>query len=98
MIVIGRFQAIPNYLELAKKLGANAFNIPESQWDAMTPEERWAINREFLDSAMAAGEQIILECAPEKVEPGSTLEKELEYLRTLGYRPRLIGDRWEVMR
>ena len=70
MIVIGRFQAVPNYLELAAKMGAKAFAIPPSQWNAMTPEERWAINREFLDAAMAAGEQIILECAPGKGRAG----------------------------
>jgi hypothetical protein len=98
MIVIGRFQATPNYLELAEKLGARAFDIPESEWEAMTPDQRWEINREFLDKAMAAGEQIILECAPEKVPPGSTLEMELDYLARYEYLPRLIGNRWEVAR
>jgi hypothetical protein len=98
MIVIGRYQATPSYIELAKKLGAKWFAIPQSEWHAMTREQRWAINRDFLDAAIMGGEQIILECAPEKVPPGSTLEMELEYLGTLGYFPRLIGKHWEVTR
>jgi hypothetical protein len=68
MIVIGRF---PFYLRLGERLKAKVFNFPQNQWLAMTPEQRWAINREFLDAAIAAGEQIILECAPEKVPLGS---------------------------
>ena len=93
MIVIGRYRF---YLELGERLNARVFNIPQSEWDAMTPEQRWAINRDFLDSAIMRGEQIILECAPEKVPMGSTLEKELDYLATHGYLPRLVGTRWEV--
>jgi hypothetical protein len=84
MIVIGRF---PYYLELGERLKAKVFNIPQSEWDTMTREQRWAINREFLDAAIAAGEQIILATAPEKVPLGSTLEMELEYLATYGYLP-----------
>jgi hypothetical protein len=60
----------PHYIELEERLKAKVFNIPPSQWEAMTPDQQWAINREFLDAAIAVGEQIILECAPEKVEPG----------------------------
>jgi hypothetical protein len=98
MIVIGRYQATPNYLELAEKLGAKAFAIPQSEWDAMSPDKRWALNREFLDEAMASGEQIILATPPEKVPVGSTLEMELDYLASFGYLPKLIADQWEVAR
>jgi hypothetical protein len=93
MIVIGRYRA---YIELGERLKARVFNIPPDEWDALTPKQRWALNREFLDSAMAAGEQIILATAPEKVLPGSTLEMELDYLASYGYVPKLIGDQWEV--
>ncbi len=64
----------------------------------MTPDQQWAINREFLDAAIAAGEQIILATAPEKIPLGSTLEMELEYLATYGYLPRQKDDQWEVAR
>jgi hypothetical protein len=51
----------------------------------MTPDQRWAINQDFLDSAIAAGEQIILATAPEKIPMGSTLEMDLDYLASYGY-------------
>lgn len=95
MIVIGRY---PHYLELAESLKARAFNIPQGQWLAMSAEERWAINRQFLDEAMAADKQIILATAPEKVPLGSTLEKELDYLASYGFFPKEVGDHWEVSR
>lgn len=75
MIVIGRY---PFYLELGERLKARVFDIPQKAWKAMTPDQRWAMNRDFLDSAIAAGEQIILTTTPEKVPMGSTLEMELD--------------------
>jgi hypothetical protein len=63
----------------------------------MTLDQRWAINKEFLDEAIGAGEQIILVTPPEKVPSGSTLEKELNYLASHGWFPRQVGDHWEVV-
>jgi hypothetical protein len=45
---------------LAESLKARVFNIPQNQWLAMSAEQRWAINQEFLDQAIMANEQIIL--------------------------------------
>jgi hypothetical protein len=95
MIVIGRY---PFYLELGERLKAKVFNISQSTWEALTPAQRWEMNREFLDVAIAAGEQIILATAPEKVPLGSTLEMELDYLASLGYLPKLVADQWEIAR
>lgn len=95
MIVIGRF---PVYLEVATKLGARAFNIPMSKWHAMTEGGRWMANAKFLDAAMTTGEQIILATPPEKIPPGCTLEKELNYLASRGFLPKLIKGRWEVVK
>jgi hypothetical protein len=95
MIVIGRY---PHYLVLAESLKARVFNIPQDQWLAMAVEERWVINRKFLDEAIMANEQIILATPPEKVPLGSTLEKELNYLASHGLLPRQVGDHWEVLR
>lgn len=93
MIVIGRH---PIYLEEAKRLKGRVFDIPQHEWEAMPPDQRWAINKEFLDEAIAADEQIILATPPEKVPSGSTLEKELNYLASRGWFPRQVGDHWEV--
>ena len=95
MIVIGRY---PYYLVLAESLKARVFNIPQDKWLAMSVEQRWAINQEFLDQAIMANEQIILATPPEKVPLGSTLEKELNYLASHGLLPRQVGDHWEVVR
>jgi hypothetical protein len=93
MIVIGRY---PIYLREAERLDGRVFNIPQDEWDAMTPVQRWAFNKEFLDKAIVADEQIILATPPEKVPLGSTLEKELNYLASHGYLPKQVGDHWEV--
>lgn len=37
------------------------------KWAAMTPDQRWAINKESLDGPIVADEQIILATPPEKV-------------------------------
>jgi hypothetical protein len=95
MIVIGRYKF---YLEEAARLDANVFNISQDEWDAMTPDQRWALNKEFLDKAIVAEEQIILTTPPEKVPLGSTLEKELNYLASCGWLPKQVGGRWEVAR
>lgn len=94
MIVIGRY---PIYLEEAARLPGRAFDIPQDAWDAMTPDQRWILHKEFLDDAIVAGEQIRLATAPEKVPSGSTLEKELNYLASCGFLPRQVGDHWEVV-
>jgi hypothetical protein len=93
MIVIGRYRF---YVEEGTRLGGRVFNIPQDEWDAMTPDEQWASNKGFLDKAIVDGEQIILVTPPEKVPSGSYLEKELHYLASHGWFPSQVGDHWEV--
>jgi hypothetical protein len=95
MIVIGRY---PIYLDVAAQLGGKVFNIPKYEWDAMHLAQRWALNREYLDNAIAVNDQIWLTTAPEKVPLGSTLEKELKYLASHGWFPTQVDDHWEVAR
>jgi hypothetical protein len=93
VIVIGRY---PDYLELAERLGADAFNIPMSKWSKMTRGEQWRANAEFLDKAIANGQKIVLATPPEKIPLGSTLEKELKYLASRGFLPKPEDELWEV--
>jgi hypothetical protein len=95
MIVIGRYRL---YILEAKKLNAEVFNLPPDEWEPLTPDQRWALNKEFLDKAIAANDQIRLVTPPEKVPLGSTLEKELIYLASRGWFPRQVDDHWEVVR
>jgi hypothetical protein len=95
MIVIGRY---PIYISEGGRLGARIFNIPADQWNAMTPDQQWALNKEFLDKAIAGNEEIRLATPPEKVPLGSALEKELKYLASHGWFPKQVGNHWEVAR
>jgi len=80
--VIGHY---PEYVQLADDLAANRFSIPKAQWDRMTEAQRWAANQRFLDDAIARGDTIRLATSPDKVRPGSYLEKETRYLTEHGY-------------
>jgi hypothetical protein len=95
MIVIGRYRV---YLDVAARVGGEVFNIRKPEWDAMDDAQRWALNQEFLDKAIAAGDRIWLATAPEKVPLGSTLQKELNYLASHGWFPTQVDDHWEVAR
>ena len=96
MIVIGRF---PIYISEGVRLGARTFNIAPDEWKAMTPDQQWALNKEFLDKAIMDNEEIRLATPPEKVRLRSALEKELNYLASHGYLPKQIDiDHWEVVR
>ena len=77
MIVIGRY---PIYISEGGRLGARTFNIPADQWNAMTPDQQWALNKEFLDKAIAGNEEIRLATPPEKVPLGLRLGKGIEVL------------------
>jgi hypothetical protein len=64
----------------------------------LTADQQWALNKEFLDKAIAANDRIWLTTAPEKVPAGCGLEKELKYLASRGWFPMQVDDHWEVAR
>ena len=82
-IVLGHY---PEYIELAEQRHASCFNIPADTWNKMTPDERWAANRKFLDDAIAKGDEIVLATPFERLHSGSTYERELRYLASKGFR------------
>ena len=84
IIVLGHF---PDYREQAKLKNARCLSIPDDEWDKMTDTERWEANRQFLDDAIANGDEIILATPLHLLEAGSYFEKELEYLASKGYQP-----------
>ena len=52
----------------------------------MTPEERWAANRKFLDRSISRGDEIVLSNKTKSVsEATGSYRKELEYLESKGY-------------
>jgi RHS repeat-associated protein len=80
--VIGHY---PEYVDVAKKLGARFFNVPPRAFARMTESERWAANQKFLDRLIMRGDEVVLATALEKVRPGSYLAKEIRYLLSHGY-------------
>jgi RHS repeat-associated protein len=81
--VIGHY---PEYVQLANKLDAKVFSIPQEVWSKMSPAEQWAANQKFLDRAIAKGAEFILATPIDQVRSGSFLEKEIAYLLSQGYR------------
>jgi len=76
------------YVTLANYLGANALNVPMSEWQAMTPTEQWATNLAFLNAAIANDSDIILSTnVAQAQEVGGFFLKEILYLESQGYVP-----------
>lgn len=81
--VLGHY---PEYTQLAERVGARSFQIPERIWSAMTDSERWTANQKFLDRLIERGDDVLLATPIDKVKAGSYFERELEYLFEKGYR------------
>ena len=82
--VLGHF---PDYLKRAEEIGARRFSVPERIWEKMTDAERWAANRKFLDRLILRGDEVELAPPLSNMRPGSTFEREVEYLIERGYQP-----------
>lgn len=80
--VLGHF---PGYLEKAKSLGANSFNIDPKVWSKMTEAEKWTANKGFLDDVIKRGDNVTLSTKRSEIRKGSYLEREVEYLLSNGY-------------
>lgn len=81
--VLGHY---PAYLTLAARLGASYFNLPESRWNGMTNRQRWAANRDFLNSMIGTGSQFVFANHPDTVRPGTWFHGELLHLQSRGVR------------
>jgi hypothetical protein len=75
--VIGHY---PQYVNLARELGADYFSVPKGVWT-------WSANKAFLDQAAARGDMFRLATSLGEVRPGSGYALELPYLRSIGYAP-----------
>jgi hypothetical protein len=54
--VLGHY---PGYLELAEKIKASVFEIPNEAWNKLTDVQKWSLNQEFLDKSIERGDQFI---------------------------------------
>jgi hypothetical protein len=85
--VLGRY---PAYVNTANDLRANYLNFAEGTWDKLTDAQRWIVNKQFLDDAIARGDKFKLASLVDEAKPGTYFRKELEYLISLGYE--VAGD------
>jgi hypothetical protein len=92
--VIGKFQNSPNYLQVAEKLGAKAFDVRPDIYKNMSGPQRWAANQKFLDRAIARGGDFLLDKPIKDISSTSGgLRKELNYLSEKGYQLSPDGSR-----
>jgi hypothetical protein len=89
-IVLGHY---PEYLLEAQRRNARCFDMHMDEWHRMTEAERWEANRQFLDEAIANGDEIVLATRLHLLKAGSYFEKELEYLASKGYQPSAVQCR-----
>ena len=89
VVVLGRFNpssGYKNYIEKAKEMGAIYFNTPSVDvWNALS--DPWQLNRQFLDDAIARGDEFFVEADIAKTLElsNSTLYREIRYLLEQGY-------------
>jgi RHS repeat-associated protein len=74
--VLGHY---PGYIDKAQRTGASYFDIGDT-WNSLTPAQRTAANRHFLDKIADAGDQVYLSVSKTKIRPGSSLADEVQYL------------------
>ena len=77
--VLGSFAGPKNYIAKAKERGASYFDIGD-EWNRLTPAQRTAANDHFLDRISAARDQVLLSTPKTRIEPGTALAHEVQYL------------------
>ncbi|MFZ4381675.1 MAG: hypothetical protein ACOYO0_06905, partial [Sandarakinorhabdus sp.] len=82
-VVIGHYD---HYLRVAHELDAAAFDVPTDQWNALSDDEKWSLNRQFLDWVMEQSAYIVLATDPAFIKRPSWLDRELRYLALHGYK------------
>lgn len=77
----------PEYTDLAHKLGAKCFSVPESIWTRLSKDQQRQLNRSFLEThVIQAGSQIVFSHRPEDARRLSFFEWEIDYLLNRGVR------------
>jgi hypothetical protein len=82
-VVIGKFSDAPNYIETAKAMGANYFNLGQRGWNFFQHfGQGWTVNRAFLDASIARGQQVF--SSSSTASATGSFAQEVEYLRSKG--------------
>jgi len=82
-VVLGSYSQYPNYINAAKALGANVYNLPSPVWSMLKEfGATWTANQAFLDASIWRGQQFFLSTAP--IGASGTYAQELQYLISKG--------------
>ncbi|MFZ5637839.1 MAG: RHS repeat-associated core domain-containing protein [Pseudomonadota bacterium] len=101
-VVLGHFSRQgTSYQKVAAHYGASYFKVDD--WNAVTkglePDEIWRINESFLDQQILQGKKILFSHDPLMARATSFFEREVNYLRDLGYEFRRRNQwTWEAVR
>ena len=101
-LVLGHFSRDSvSYQKVAAHYDATYFKVDD--WNTVTKglsqDEIWRINESFLDQQVIQGKQILFSHDPLNARPASFFEREVNYLRELGYEFRQKNQwTWEAVR
>jgi RHS repeat-associated protein len=92
-VVLGAYEGYPNYIDAARAMNANAFNIRVWIWTILKfMGEDWTANRAFLDASIKRGQQFYLNTPP--LGATGTFARELQYLTSRG----IDATKWLMVR
>jgi hypothetical protein len=87
--VLGHF---PDYVNVAKAIGAKYFSVPDAIWNSWTNAEQWAANQKFLDRGIAQGDTFRLATPVDIMRIPSYYADEINHLLKNGYTFNSSGD------
>jgi len=90
-----------SYQKVAAHYNATYFKVDD--WNAVTKglsqDEIWRINENFLTQQLREGKQILFSHDPLRARPGSFFEREVNFLKDLGYNFKQRNQwTWEAVR
>nr|VFK06727.1 MAG: filamentous hemagglutinin [Candidatus Kentron sp. LPFa] len=101
-VVLGHFSREgTSYQKVAKHYDASYFKLEDwkSVTKGLTQDEIWQINETFLTQQIRQGKQILFSHNPLKAKAGSFFEREVDFLRELGYTFKKKNQwTWEAVR
>jgi hypothetical protein len=80
------------YIDAAKRIGADWYEVPASAWSKISRKERWAMNRLFIDEAMKRGDDVFFATGWESWK--TYYGRELRYLRSKGVDISRVKKQW----
>jgi hypothetical protein len=94
-VILGSYDQVPNYAEIAASLGANIFDPPQRLWKFLTASsETWTATQTFLDTAIRRNSLFCLLTPPLAALRGGSYWTELDYLISRG----TTSDRFQLIR